>query len=201
MIDPIASDRVRRYGLPESLRIPIAAVDEMAIETYVGPILETLSGSGTRRAFLVRLHPPLPVDPRLPIWEHPGAEMLHQPLQVWVHRTYGRYRRAYQRAHPEIDLDGLVLSHALNRRLAAARGFEFVRLTPTSRTANSSSAFSESWAVDRHSVEEQIERNRKLGLSVQYADLTDLMLMLDMNLGGGVMELVNEGQKLIRPRA
>ncbi len=127
--------------------------------------------------------------------------MLHQPLQVWVHRTYGRYRRAYQRAHPEIDLDGLVLSHALNRRLAAARGFEFVRLTPTSRTANSSSAFSESWAVDRHSVEEQIERNRKLGLSVQYADLTDLMLMLDMNLGGGVMELVNEGQKLIRPRA
>ncbi|GLS00427.1 hypothetical protein GCM10007859_04330 [Brevundimonas denitrificans] len=201
MIDLVASDRVRRYGLPESLRVPIAAIDELAIERHVGVISETLSGAGTRRAFLVRAHPPLPADPRLPIWEQPGADMLHQPLQVWVHRTYGRYRRAYQRAFPDTELDGLVLSHAMNRRLAAAKGFDFVRLTPTSRAANSSSAFAEGWAIDRHSVDEQIERNRKLGLSVQYADLTDLMLILDIRLGGGVMDAVNEGQKLIRPRA
>lgn len=200
MIDPVASERVERYGIPDCLRVPIAAVDEAAIEIYVGPIVRTLSGNGHRKAFLVEAHAPLPIDPALPIWESPGAAMLHQPLQVWVHRDYGRYRRAYQRAYPESDLSGLVLSHAMNRRLAAVKGFEFVRLTPTSRAANSSSAFSEEWAIDRHSVDAQIERNRLLGLFVQYADLTDLMLMLDMRLGGGVMDAVNEGQKLIRPR-
>jgi hypothetical protein len=35
---------------------------------------------------------------------------------------------------------------------------------------------------------------------IQFADLSDLMLMLDINLGGGVMAIVNEGQKLVRPR-
>jgi len=88
----------------------------------------------------------------------------------------------------------------MNRRLAAFKGFEFVRLTPASRAANSSSAFSEEWAIDRHKVAEQIEANRNLGMFVQYADLTDLMLMLDLRLGGGLMDAVNEGQKLIRPQ-
>jgi hypothetical protein len=120
---------------------------------------------------------------------------------VWVHRDYGRYRHAYQRAFPDVDLRGWVLSHAMNRRLAALKGFGFVRLTPTSRAANSSSAFSEGWAIDRHTLAEQIEINRRLGLFVQYADLTDIMLMLDRTLGGGVMDAVNEGQALIRPVA
>ena len=99
---------------------------------------------------------------------------------------------------PDADLRGRVLSHAMNRRLAALKGFEFIRLTPTSRTANSSSAFSEEWAIDRHRAAGKVEANRRLGLFVQYADLTDLMLMLDLKLGGGVMEAVNGGQKLIR---
>ena len=88
----------------------------------------------------------------------------------------------------------------MNSRLAALKGFQFVRLTPTSRAANSSSAFSEGWAIDLHrAAAEQIEANRKAGLFVQYADLTDIMLMLNLKLGGGVMDLVNEGQKLLRP--
>jgi hypothetical protein len=35
---------------------------------------------------------------------------------------------------------------------------------------------------------------------IQYADLSDLMLMLDMKLGGGVMDAVNVAQRLIDPR-
>jgi len=198
MLDPIASERVRRFGIPDCLRVPIAAVDEAAIETYVGKIISTLSGNMARRAFLIEAHAPPPIDPGLGIWKYPAASILHQPLQVWVHRDYGSYRRAYQRGFPGVDLRGLVLSHAMNRRLAAWKGFEFVRLTPTSRAANSSSAFSEGWAIDRHSAEKQIEANRKLGLFVQYADLTDLMLMLDLRLGGGLMDAVNDGQKLLR---
>lgn len=198
MIDAVASERVRRYGIPDCLRIPIAAIDEAAIETYVGPIARILSGKGHRKAFLVRAYTPLPIDPALPIFGCPGAAMLHQSLQVWVHRSYHSYRAAYRRAYPQDDLEGRVLSHAMNRRLAMHKGFEFIRLTPTSRAANSSSAFSEEWAISRHTAEAQIERNRSLGLSVQYADLTDLMLILDMKIGGGMMDAVNEGQKLIR---
>lgn len=200
MLDPVASERVRRYGIPESLRVPIAALDQVAIETYVGRIVRTLSGNGTQRAFLVEAHAPLHIDSTLPIWAMPHSSILRESMQVWVHRGYGRYRPAYQRAFPDADLRGGVLSHAMNRRLAAVKGFEFVRLTPTSRGANSSSAFSEGWAIEQHGAADKIEANRKLGLFVQYADLTDIMLMLDLKLGGGVMNAVNEGQKLIRPR-
>jgi hypothetical protein len=88
----------------------------------------------------------------------------------------------------------------MNRRVAALKGFQFVRLTPTSRAANSSSAFSEGWGVTLHSEPDQMVANRRRGASIQYADLTELMLLLDLRLGGGVMAAVNEGQKLVRPR-
>ena len=42
--------------------------------------------------------------------------------------------------------------------------------------------------------------NRKRGAFIQYADLTDLMLMLDMKLGGGIMDAANMAQRLINPR-
>ena len=88
----------------------------------------------------------------------------------------------------------------MNRRVVALKGFQFVRLTPTSRTANSSSAFSEGWGVTLHRTPEQRAANRRRGAFIQYADLTELMLMLNMRLGGGVMDAVNEGQKLVPAR-
>jgi hypothetical protein len=88
----------------------------------------------------------------------------------------------------------------MNRRIAALKGFEFVRITPTSRAANSSSAFAEGWGVGLHAEPYQAEANRRRGNLVEYADITDLMLLLDMKLGGGVMDAVNEGRKLVRPR-
>ena len=36
--------------------------------------------------------------------------------------------------------------------------------------------------------------------SILYADLSDLMLMLDIKVGGGVMAAVNEGQQLVERR-
>ena len=65
---------------------------------------------------------------------------------------------------------------------------------------NSSSAFSEGWGVTLHSDPEQMAANRRRDAFIQYADLTELMLMLDMRLGGRVMEAVNVGQRLVRPR-
>jgi hypothetical protein len=86
----------------------------------------------------------------------------------------------------------------MNRRIAALMGFSYVRITLAARQSNSSSAFSENWGVALHSTPDQIAANQRRNASIQYADLTDLML--DMQLGGGVMDTVNEGQALVHPR-
>lgn len=52
-----------------------------------------------------------------------------------------------------------------------------------------------------HGTPEQTTANRRRGALIQYADLSELMLMLDLKLGGGVMEAVDEGQRLVRPRS
>jgi hypothetical protein len=202
MIDEIARDlAVNRYALADCLHVPIAAVDEAAISTYVGDVQKVLNGGSSRRALLVRARPPPPRDPRFPIWDVDGSHILHSPLQVWADVAYTRYRPAYRKAFPEEDLGDQIISHSMNRRVAGLRGFRFVRLTPTSRAANSSSAFSEGWGVVLHSRSEPRAANQRRGAFIAYADLTELMLMLDIRLGGGVMDVVNEGQRLIRPRA
>lgn len=81
-----------------------------------------------------------PIDPLLPIIEHPNAAIFHARQQVWS-------------------------------------------TSPISPIAAPTSGLS-----------------RMRPPFIQYADLSDLMLMLDMMLGGGVMDAVNEGQKLIEPR-
>jgi hypothetical protein len=152
------------------------------------------------KAFLVKAKQAPPIDPQLPIWELPSSNVFFQRRQVWVHSAFGGYRKAYKKAFPEENIDGKILSHAMNRRTAALKGFAYVRITPTSRGCNSSSAFSESWAVTLHSSPKQMEANRRRGAFIQYADLSDLMVMLDIKVGGGVMAVVNEGQKLVTPR-
>jgi len=144
MIDEVAKEIARsRYGLPECLHVPIAAVDEEAISTYIGSIKRVLSGGKKPKALLIEVPKPPRRDNRLPIWELRGSAVLYQSLQVWVEISYTHYRRAYHRAFP--DVGDQILSHSMNRRVAALKGFIFVRLTPTSRPANSSSAFSENW--------------------------------------------------------
>jgi hypothetical protein len=196
MIDEIARERaISRYGLAESVHVPVAAVDEAAISTYVGEIKKVLSGGSARKAFLVyATHPPAR-DPRLPIWDLDNCDILHQQRQVWVDVTYTRYRKAYRAAFPDEKLGDQILSHAMNRRIAALKGFQFVRITPISRAANSSSILSEGWGVALHKTS-----GRQSGAFIEYADLAALMLMLDISLGGGVMDVVNEGQKLVRAR-
>lgn len=201
MIDEIARDvALHRYGLAACLHVPIAAVDEAAITTYVGDVLQSVGGASQRRALLVRARTPEPPDPCFPVWAMAGSDILHQPLQLWVDVAYTRYRQAWLTAFPDQALGDQVLSHAMNRRVARLKEFRFVRLTPTSRSANSSAAFSERWAVALHEQPQQMAANQRRGAAIQYADVTDLMLMLDLRLGGGVMDRVNEGRALFRPR-
>lgn len=200
LIDDAAKETATsRWGLPTCLHVPIAAVDEDAIRKYIGDV-EPI-GRPPHRAILVTVPEHPGIDALLSISDHQNSGILYARQQVWVDISYNRYRSAYRKAFPDEDITGLILSHAMNRRTAALKGFNFVRITPTSRANNSSSAFSENWAVALHSSERQKLIQRVRPPYIQYADLSDLMLMLDMKLGGGVMDAVNEGQKLLEPKS
>lgn len=185
-------------GLLPCLYIPVAARDINAIETYVGKILGELSHGSSSKALLVELYEPEKPDDRLPIWGHPEAATLHYPKQVWVDVDYSAYRRAYIRAFPDIDLTGLVLDHVMNRRVARLKGFRYLRIVPISRRANSShGSLSEGWGVEYHSSPRMREFNKSSQASVQYADLCDIVKMLNMEGGGSFMQNVNEAQQLV----
>lgn len=199
LVDHVAREiALTRWALPECLHVPIAAVDEVAITTYIGEIDRVLS---PRKALLIKVKEAPTIDPTLPIWELASSTILHQRQQVWVHIGYTQYRPAYKKAFPEEPIDEKVLSHLMNRHIAALKGFAFVRIVPTARGCNSSSGFSEQWGVTLHSTPEQIAANRRRGAFIQYADLPDLLVMLNMKLGGGFMEAANEGQALVRSKA
>lgn len=185
-------------GLAPCLYIPVAARNTTAIETYVGRILVQLSPRSQNRALLVEAYEPEKPDERLAIWANPQAGVLHFPRQVWVHVDYGAYRSAYIRAFPGVDLSGFVLDHVMNRRVARLKGFAYLRIVPISRSANSShGGLSEGWGVEYHSSTGMIELNRGSKAMVQYADLADVVKMLNMEGGGSFMQIVNDAQKLV----
>jgi hypothetical protein len=184
---------MREWVVPECLHVPVVAVDEEAITDHIGDIVETLSPG---RALVVAIDPAPARDLRLPIWTHPTVDVLFEPLQVWVSPNYTRYRQAYIRAKGQESVSGKVLAHVYNRRMATLRGYGFVRLVPVSRKANSSSGFTERWGVELATADLGAQRQR-CGLRMQYADLGDLLVMLDISLAGGVQEVFRLGQNLI----
>jgi len=186
-------------GLPPSLYVPVAARDTNAIETFVGRIVAYLARRSPSNALLVEAHEPEKADVRLPIWGLPEAGILHHPKQVWVHVDYSAYRRAYNRAFPDVDLAGLVLDHVMNRRVARLTGFAFLRIVPISRAANSShGGLSEGWGVDHHRSRKMMEINKASRAVVQYADIADIVKMLNREGGGSLMDIVNDAQQLVR---
>ena len=106
---------LRAWKVPECLHVPIAAVDEAAIATYVGEIEDERQNRAGLKALLVRIPPPPPRDERLRIWELRGAPEFFCPLQVWVDIGLNGYRPAYRKLLPDRDITGLVLSHARDR--------------------------------------------------------------------------------------
>lgn len=184
---------MRQWVIPECLHVPVVAEDEYAITDHIGDIVEILSPG---KALVVAIDPPPERDLRLPIWSNPMASVFFEPLQVWVNPNYARYRQAYVRAKRQESVAGKVLAHVYNRRMAILKGYGFVRLVPVSRRANSSSGFSEQWGVEL-AAGELLDQRRQRGLTMQYADLCDLLVMLDISVGGGVMDVVRVGQDLI----
>jgi hypothetical protein len=196
-IDEHATRIPKDSGLLPCLYVPIAARDIAAIERYVGRVTRQLTPRSLK-ALLVEAYQPEKPDPRLAIWDVPEAAVLHFPTQVWVHVDYERYRPAYQRAFPDCNLTDLVLDHVMNRRVARHKGFQFLRIVPISGPVNTShGALSEAWAVQYHTSPEMLEKNRLSQAMVQYADLSDIVKMLNIKGGGSLMDNVNEAQKLV----
>ena len=197
-IDQHAIRIPQKSGLLPCLYVPIAARDISAIETYVGRILARLAPRSPSKALLVEAHEPEKPDDRLAIWRLPAAAVLHHPRQVWVNVDYSGYRRAYIRAFPDVDVTDFVLDHVMNRRVARLKGFTYLRILPVFRAVNSShGGLSEGWGVDYHRSRKMRELNKASQAVVQYADLVDIVKMLNMEGGGSLMEIVNEAQKLV----
>lgn len=196
--DPHAIAIPKDSGLLPCLYIPIAARDRHAIEKYVGTIVAHVAPGSSDKALLVEAYEPEAPDGRLAIWDVPRAAILHSRKQVWVDVEYQSFRNAYRRAFPEADLTDLVLDHVMNRRTARLKGFRYLRIVPISRGANSShGSLSEGWGVEYHATPEMKNKNRLSKAVVQYADLADIVKMLDIKGGGSLMNNVNEAQTLV----
>jgi hypothetical protein len=193
-VEPAAlKQAIREWALPPSLHVPIAARDAAAINDHIGDIVQIISPD---KALLVRVAPPQRSDTRLPIFEHPNVSCLFEPLQLWVHPRYTRYRAAWMRTFGRAQIENRVLHHVYNRRKAMLIGYQYVRIAPVSRSTNSSSAVTEKWGVDL-CTPDYVRRYNERGLRMMYGDLGHLMTMLDIPLGGGVQEAFRIGQNLV----
>ncbi len=198
-IDLVAKEEAsRKWVMPESLHLPVAARDRESIVKYIGETVRELSAPNTGGAFMVRVTEPKAINKKLAVWKLPQSAVLHKTMQVWVHVDYRAYRRAYVKGFPNENISKMVLDHIWNRRMAKVMGYQFVRIVPISRGANSSSgSLAEQWSLDYQSTPEMRRRNLEKNQSIQYADLHSLVKMLDINTGGGVMDAVNEAQSLL----
>lgn len=87
----------------------------------------------------------------------------------------------------------------MNRVTAAKRGFAYVRIVPISRETNSSNGATEYWGSGYNDLARNLpDVTNKNPVSIRYADLVDLMVMLDRAPGGGNMMNVNDDQYLVR---
>jgi hypothetical protein len=127
------------------------------------------------------------------------SAILHHSQQVWVHVDYRGYRAAYTKAFPDEPLNELVLDHILNRRMARAMRFDYLRIVPISRGANSSSGgLPEKWGVAYQTSFEMLRINAQRQSFIQYADLGDIVKMLNLKTGGALQDAVNEAQTLVQ---
>lgn len=198
-IDVRAKEKVLEdFGLPPCLHMPIAARDEESISRFIGKISDVLVPGTPNKALLVSLYEIPKINPKLPIWQIKESVVFHYSKQVWVHVDYSGYRKAFIRAFPDEDLTGLVLDHIMNRRVARLKGFNYLRIVPISRGANSSSGGqAERLGVEYHSTPRMREKNKMYPDFIQYADLADLVKMLDLKTGGSFQEGVRDAIKLI----
>ena len=168
-------------SLPDSLIIPVGAKSVEAIETYIGPIIKR---SPDDRWLDVAFTPLAPPDGSL-AWQNDRAPWFHASRQCWVEVDFRNYRQAYRRSYPDLALSGFVIDHILNRRLARALGFRYIRLIHVSRSVNSSSGRGSEFDVINYQNPEGLnaERFKASPHQISYAAPDDLLKMLNLKVG------------------
>lgn len=187
LIDPLSET----YGLHSSLLIPIGARNREAIEKYIGSIDITI---GDNEAFVVNFVPLEPPN-ELPVWTHNRGALLTDSIQIWVDIDFKNYRKIYLQYYKVIDKDD-VIDHIMNRRFAKKLGYKYVRLLHISRDVNSSAGRGgESMAFNN--LDASMEINPDINNNeIVYADPMDLSKMLNIKVGGSVLDAVRDNHFL-----
>jgi len=194
--DPAGMERaVRRAAMPADLLVPIGASNLAAISKFIGRNIQSVTHTRNDNAICVETECG-PNKSDLKVWLHPRADILNCSMQLWVRPAYSGYRKAFKRTFPDVSLGTQVIHHVMNRRYATLHGFEYVRVVAISRSANSSSGYTENWGVNL--TNDGILRSRKGLAAIAYADLSDMMSMLEIPIGGGVMDTVQEAVQLLQ---
>ena len=77
--------------------------------------------------------------------------------------------------------------------------FDYLRIVPISRGANSSSGgLPEKWGIAYQSSPRMVAINAERKACIQYADLGDIVKMLNLKSGGALQDAVNEAQSFVR---
>jgi hypothetical protein len=134
------------FGLPESLLFPIAVRSKELFKDYVGEIATVRAAKGGPNkgkevGLLIRPLAPQVFEPyrrpgtKLKDWcnVREGLRRLAWGLQVWVTPEYRGYREVYCELAAEYPLapaGDSFLDHVMNRKLAPAWGYRWVRLCP-----------------------------------------------------------------------
>ena len=206
----------QRFGLPDSLLVPIAAKDISSIQRYMGRIHERIQ-SRSERVNAVSVIPFVKhedPDVSAPLWSHPDAETfrmrLHPAKQVWVHVDLNGYRKAYERlGMPTIPRDH-VLDHIQNREAIRLRDYShpYIRLCPVLRAVNTSAGHDSGGegmekdhlrSLDTQPDSVQAAVDRVTQCDIIYADPMDLTKMLNISTGTFVLNGVHDMLHLFYP--
>jgi hypothetical protein len=189
LLDPLGVT----FGLHPSLIIPIGAKSTSSIEKYVGAIEESYD----RDKILVVAFDPLCAANSLPVWQHDRSPLLAHQRQVWVEVDLKNYRKAYLKAFENSHTDKTyVIDHIMNRKLARALGYRYVRLLHVERNVNSSSGRGgETFAMENLELGLQINPEINAG-EIVYADPMDLLKMLNVKVGGFGLDAVRDNHHL-----
>ncbi|TRX62541.1 hypothetical protein FNH22_00145 [Fulvivirga sp. M361] len=182
------------FGLHNSLIIPIGAKSKASIQKFVGTIDKVFKNNA---AFLVSFLP-LEGPNELEVWKHKRSFLLNYSTQLWVDIDYRNYRKLYQSVFEKLIEDqAYVVDHIMNRKLARALGYKFVRLLHISRASNSSGGRGgETFANTNLPTSLSVNPEINTG-DIVYADPMDLLKMLNVKVGGFGLETVRDNHHLL----
>ncbi len=189
LIDPLGET----FGLHPSLITPIGAKSRDSIEKFFGVIEKSYYSD---KVFIIAFEP-LCAPNLLPVWQHDRSSLLVHQRQVWVDVDFKNYRNVYL---SEIENgksnNTYVIDHIMNRKLARALGYRYVRLLHVGRQVNSSSGRGgETFAVEN--LEIGLRINPEISASeIVYADPMDLLKMLNEKVGGFGLDAVRDNHHL-----